>query len=394
MRILVFNAGSSSLKFAFFDLSIKETHIFKGEFKNSKDGKILLEVHSTPIKETSTYPQTYNTIENALLDISSILRKFGYPTFDAIGHRVVHGGINSPGTSLINEHLLSTIESSIPLAPLHNPASLSIIRSSLATWSTIPQFAVFDTTFHNTIPEHANSYAIPSEWRNMGIKRYGFHGISHKFVASSILDRFKNFSENSKIISCHLGNGGSLCAIRNGISIDTSMGMTPLEGIVMGTRSGDIDPGIFSYLQRTLGLNSAEVEQKLNSESGLKALTGTNDMLTIEERFQAGCNQAALAIDIYVYHVQKYIGAYIASLGGIDVLSFTGGIGENSAHVRNLICRNFNFLGLFIDEKINSALHFYDSNLEQIQSTKSAVKIIVLKTCEEYMIAKEILEIH
>ncbi len=363
MRILVINAGSSSVKFGVFD---RGEHIFK----HSLDG--------------------LEHIEPALEKIPSILKENGYEDFDAIGHRVAHGGEAFLEARIIDSQVISAIESCVPLAPLHNPPNLAGIRIAQQTWPAVPQIAVFDTAFHQTMPQKAVIYAVPQEWRDMGLRRYGFHGTSHKYVMQRIAEELSKAPEDLRIISCHLGNGASICAIDRGVSVDTSMGMTALEGLVMGTRSGDVDPGLFAFLYRTKGLLPDQIEKHLYSDSGLKALAGSNDMRVIEEQAAEGDERAELAFDIYAYRVRKYIGAYTVAMGGVDVLAFTGGIGEHSTAMREHICRGLEFMSLDIDEGKNAAVKLKAFEAPEIQTEKSQVKVIVTKTREQWMIAKEV----
>ncbi len=362
MRILVINAGSSSVKFGVFD---NGAHIFK----YSLDG--------------------LEHIEPALEKIPGILKENGYKNFDAIGHRIAHGGEVFREACIIDSKVISAIESCVPLAPLHNPPNLAGIRIAQKSWPDLPQVAVFDTAFHQTMPQKAITYAVPQEWRDLGLRRYGFHGTSHKYVMQRVAEELSKSPEDLRIISCHLGNGASICAIDKGMSVDTSMGMTALEGLVMGTRSGDVDPGLFAFLYRTQGLTADQIEKSLYSESGLKALAGSNDMRVIEDKAADGDKKAQLALDIYAYRVRKYIGAYAAVMDGADVLAFTGGIGEHSVAMRKRICEGLDFMGLDFDEKKNAAVKLDGFEAPQIQKDNAKVKVIVTQTREQWMIARE-----
>lgn len=368
MQILTINAGSSSVKFAVFDTTT-----------NSQSYKSEIE--------------RVVSVEEAVQKIPLILGEAKI-NIDAIGHRVAHGGAQFKEPHLIDAELIKAIEDCIPLAPLHNPLALSGIRVTQKTWPDLPQIAVFDTAFHQTIPERAYTYAVPEKWRDMGLRRYGFHGTSHKYVMLRVAEELKTSVTKLRIISCHLGNGASVCAIERGISVDTSMGMTSIEGLVMGTRSGDVDPGIFAYLHRVLGLSVNEIETALYKESGLLALSGIgNDMRDIEKEAALGNKKAQLAIQVYTYHVQKYIGAYASVMGGVDVIAFTGGIGEHSTSIRKRICEKLNYLGLDFDNDKNMLVKLTDSEAVQIQSDNSLVKIIVTESHEQWMIAQETLRI-
>ncbi|PJB70612.1 MAG: acetate/propionate family kinase [Alphaproteobacteria bacterium CG_4_9_14_3_um_filter_47_13] len=390
MKILVFNAGSSSLKFGVFDMAIEDCRVMKGEFENFKDSGCTLHYRvGGEQSETRQRHEKPATIEEAIRHVPALLQEFGYEHFNAIGHRVAHGGGEFEEATLIDDDTVRYIESCTPLAPLHNPANLNAIAVSRALWPTLPQVAVFDTAFHHTIPARAYTYAVPKEWRDTGLRRYGFHGTSHKYIALRIAKELSCPVTDLQIISCHLGNGASVCAVNRGFSIDTSMGMTPLEGLVMGTRSGDVDPGMFAYLGRECGLEVQAIENRLYKDSGLKALAGTHDMREIEQKAADGDEDAQLAINVYAYRARKYIGAYAAAMGGLDVIAFTGGIGENSASMRRRICDKFEFLGLHLDDDNNQTVSLKGFEAPQVQTFDSRIKVIVTQTCEQYMIAQE-----
>jgi len=364
MRILVLNAGSSSVKFSVFDMD-SDTTRFASEM------------------------QRVRHIDDALAKIPAALEDAGEHQLDAIGHRVAHGGGNFRDACLIDAAVIAGIEACVPLAPLHNPPILSGIRMAMQTWK-VPQAAVFDTAFHQTMPAQALTYALPEEWRKAGIRRYGFHGASHQYIMERVAEELKTPAEKLRLISCHLGNGASICAIDRGKSADTSMGMTALEGLVMGTRSGDVDPGIFNYLNRVLGLTVAEVEDALYHQSGLKGLSGlSNDLRDIEKQAASGNAQALLALDVYAYRVRKYIGAYAAAMGGVDAIAFTGGIGEHSAEMRRRICTGLEFLGLHFDAKANARIKLTGFEAPQLQTAASRMKVLVTQTREEWMIARQ-----
>jgi acetate kinase len=391
MKILVFNAGSSSLKFGVFDMSSEDSRVFKAEFESFKNGTCTLHFRvggEQGAEQKRSEPLA--TVEDAIVRVPEILKEFGFSEFDTVGHRVAHGGERFHDATLIDDEVLKHIESCTPLAPLHNPANLKAITISRELWPSLPQIAVFDTAFHHTIPDRATTYAVPKEWRDKGLRRYGFHGTSHKYVALRVARELKQPVTDLQIISCHLGNGASVCAINRGFSIDTSMGMTPLEGLVMGTRSGDVDPGMFTYLARELGLSVEEIERQLYANSGLKALAGSHDLREVEQKAAEGDADAQLAINVYAYRVRKYIGAYAAAMGGVDVIAFTGGIGENSASMRRRVCDKFEFLGLHLDDDKNQAVKLKGFEAPQVQSFDSRIKVIVTQTCEQLMIAQEV----
>lgn len=391
MKILALNVGSSSIKFGIFNTEMRDSRIFKAEFSHFEDKNSTLYYRcggENGIEKKRT--ESVSSIALAIQSIPRILSEFGYDAFEAIGHRVAHGGPNCNHAALINNDLLTYINKSTPLAPLHNPANVEAIQLCRVLWPSIPQVAVFDTAFHHTIPDYAYTYAIPLAWRELGLRRYGFHGSSHQYIAFRTAQELDKPLNQLKIISCHLGNGASICAINRGHSIDTSMGMTPLEGLVMGTRSGDVDPGLFAFLARRLNLDAIEIERQLYSESGLKGLAGSADLRDVERLSSEGNTAAQLALNVYAYRVRKYIGAYAAVMGGVDVVVFTGGIGENSAGMRHRICNQFEYLGMTLDSDKNQELKLIGFEAPQIQSAHSRVPILVTQTCEQWMIAQEV----
>lgn len=370
MKILVLNSGSSSLKFQLFDMS-KHQMLTSG----------LLE-------QVTDHQQAIASMEE-MLSNSGCLNSVS--ELDGIGHRVVHGGEAFHDPVLINDQVLDAIEKLIPLAPLHNPANLTGIKIVKIRAPDIPQIAVFDTSFHQNIPEQAYIYALPyTLYEKYKVRRYGFHGTSHCYVAQQGADYIaKKWQKNAselKLITLHLGNGTSAAAIKNGQSIDTSMGMTPLEGLVMGTRCGDIDPAIPFYLARETGMSIQELDDLLNKQSGLKGICEENDMRTIVELAEQGDFRAELAINIFCYHIKKYIGAYMAALNGIDAIVFTGGIGENSSLIRERACANLQNLGIEINTEKNSQR---SRQIQEIQNDSARIKILVIPTNEELEIAMQ-----
>jgi acetate kinase len=318
----------------------------------------------------------------ALRDISEL---------SGIGHRVVHGGEKFTQPTLINKKVIDTIRQLIPLAPLHNPANLLGIEVVMQSAPRVPQVAVFDTAFHQSIPEHAFRYAIPQNlYEKHHVRRYGFHGTSHHYVAKQAARIIARPLNSLNLISLHLGNGASATAVKEGKSIDTSMGMTPLEGLIMGTRSGDIDPAIVFYLERQTGLGRDEVESVLNKESGLKGICDVNDMREIETLAQAGNSQAQLALEMFCYRIQKYIGAYHAVLGRLDALIFTAGIGENSTFIRAGVCQGLAHLGIEVDPEKNDRK---SKKAFEIQKHGSSVRVLVIPTNEELEIAEQTVEV-
>jgi acetate kinase len=391
MKVLVFNAGSSSLKFGVFDLEQADSRVFKGEFADFSPAGCLLQYRLGG--EQGVEEQRHEnvcSIETAIDQVPALLREFGCEDFAAVGHRVVHGGELFQAATCIDAEILQQLERCTPLAPLHNPAGLAALRLSCELWPALPQVAVFDTAFHQTMPDYAYTYAVPKEWRALGVRRYGFHGTSHHYVALRAAEALQRPLDELRLISCHLGNGASVCAISNGKSVDTSMGMTPLEGLVMGTRAGDVDAGLFTFLAREAGMDSMAVEQQLNFASGLQALCGSRDMRKIVARAAAGNTDSQLALRTYAYRVRKYIGAYAAAMGGLDAVVFTGGIGENSVEMRRHICERLEFLGLHLDDERNSAPELGNFAAPQIQTADSRVRVVVTRTNEQYMIAREV----
>ncbi len=324
MKILVLNAGSSSLKYKLFEGDPLDT-VMTGMVESIRPGGY----------------------REAILRMETALKAHGVDSLrevDAIGHRVVHGGERFVESTRIDSEVVDAIEALIPLAPLHNPANLEGIRTARAHAPDVPQVAVFDTAFHQKMPEKAYRYALPKElYTEAGVRRYGFHGTSHGYVARQAAEALGMAPGEANLITLHLGNGASACAIRGGVSVDTSMGMTPLEGLMMGTRSGDLDPAILFYLAREKGDTLDQLDRLLNRQSGLLGVCGENDMRRIHARIAEGDADAALALEMFVYRIRKYIGAYVAVLGRVDALVFTGGIGQNDPVVREKILRDLPF---------------------------------------------------
>lgn len=387
MKILVVNCGSSSLKVGVFDVASQAVETFKASYEKFGDGKCAFKIVAGGRTESGEAP--HGDIAAALAALPKVLADHGIGALDAVGHRIVHGGERFRSTTILDDSTIAAIDALTPLAPLHNPANLQAVRIAREVWPSVPQVAVFDTAFHLTNPARATTYAVPKAWRETGLRRFGFHGTSHKYVALRAAEEIGRPLRDLQIVSMHLGNGASACAINRGESMDTSMGMTPLEGLVMGTRSGDVDPGLFGYLARQSGLTIAAIEQALYEDSGLKGLTGTADMRGVEDRAAEGDAEAQLAIDIYAYRARKYIGAYAAAMGGLDAIVFTGGIGENSASMRRRICDGLEFMGLRIDQDRNQSVDLSGHAAPQIQAYGSRVAVIVTETAEQLMIARE-----
>lgn len=389
MRVLVVNSGSSSLKFQLLDMST-ETLLASGllEAIGSPDASLRLEIGE---RSTKASLQVQDHAQGLQLILDS-LQRLGIQAPEAIGHRVVHGGEHFQAPVRINDEVMAKIRAVAPLAPLHNPANLLGIEACQRHFPGLPQVAVFDTAFHQTIPEAAWRYAVPDAWyRDHGIRRYGFHGSSHAFVSRVAAKWLDKAPQDCNLISLHLGNGASITAIEQGRSVDTSMGMTPLEGLVMGSRCGDLDPAIHAYLGRVAGLDAAEVERQLNQHSGLRALCGDNDMRNILARCAKADKAASLALDIFVRRIRKYLGSYLLLLGQVDAIIFTGGIGEHAAEVRSRICEGLEPYGINLDPGLNLAPW---QGLKAIHKEGSkGPRLLVIATNEELEIARQVVEV-
>jgi acetate kinase len=312
----------------------------------------------------------------------------------AVGHRVVHGGEKFSKSVLIDDEVMAAIKENIELAPLHNPANIMGIEACRNLMPSTPMVAVFDTAFHQTMPRKAFLYAVPYEtYEKYGVRRYGFHGTSHKYVALRAAQLLGKPIEELKIITCHLGNGSSITAVKYGISVDTSMGFTPLEGLPMGTRSGNIDPAIIGYIMEKKNLTHEQVDETLNKKSGVLGLSGiSSDFRDLTSAAQKGVERAKIALEVFNYQVKKYIGSYAASMGGVDCIVFTAGIGENTPCVREEACSDLEFLGIYIDRKRNESIP-KDKKEGFISSDCSKVAVLVIPTNEELMIARETMEL-
>jgi len=390
MRILVLNSGSSSVKYKFFDTSTRSC-LAEGQVERiGLSGSLLhhKRYDGDKISVGIDAPDHGKAIEAVIATLMSsnhgVIRNKS--EIDAVGHRVAHGGEKFTESALITEDVYKAIHQCIELAPLHNPHNIRGIDACSDLLPGVPQVAVFDTAFHHTIPPFAYIYAIPYVlYRRYGIRRYGFHGTSHRYVAMKACEMMKMSMEDLKIITCHLGNGCSIAAIKNGKSVDTSMGFTPLEGLVMGTRCGDLDPALILYVMSKENLTVAEISSMLNKHSGLVGISGlSSDMREIESEASKGNERAKLALDVFTYRVRKYIGAYAAAMGGLDVIVFTGGIGSNSVIVRQKCLEGLEFLGIKLSTSKNSACIGCDA---EISESDSHVKVFAILTNEELMIA-------
>ena len=379
MQILALNCGSSSLKSALFDVATERAVlIVRVEHLDSEQCTIQVGQSRREISGTTA-------IEAADLILQEVTTATGAMGPDAIVHRIVHGGPTFSAPVLLSADKLRIIERLSDLAPLHNPVALAVIELTRQRFSDLPHIAVFDTAFHSTLPPRAREYALPRALTTaMGIRRYGFHGISHEHVMRAVAEQMQLSPQQLRIVSCHLGNGASVAAIEYGRSVETSMGMTPLEGLVMGSRCGDIDPGVLLHLQRAGGFEADGLEHLLSADSGLQGLTGTNDFEQIETRAAAGDQDCRLAIALYAHRVRKYVGAYAAVMGGVDVIAFTGGVGEHSALLRHRILQRLEFLGASLDEDRNRLAALDDSQpVAELSIDRSRVKVFAVRANEE-----------
>ena len=387
MLVLVINAGSSSLKYQLIDTTDDNVRAKGLVERIGSAGANLVQGNVVIKKNMPTHKEAIAEVLSVLQ--SSVIKNIS--EISAVGHRVVHGGEKFKSSVIIDENVLRTLDACIELAPLHNPPNIMGIKACADIMPDVPQIAVFDTAFHQTMPQEAFTYAIPYHfYEDYKIRRYGFHGTSHKYVSAKAAEILGKPLSELKLITAHLGNGSSLAAVKNGKAIDTSMGFTPLAGVVMGTRSGDIDPAIVAFIAEKEKLSASEAVILLNKQGGFLGVSGiSNDIRDIHKASEEGDERAKLAFDIFAYGVKKYIGAYAAAMGGIDALIFTAGIGENDYIVRDAVTQNLEFLGIKIDrEKNHGARGFID-----ITASDAAVKTIVVPTNEELMIARETAEI-
>ena len=393
MNILVINAGSSSLKYQLLnpetgDLLAKglcERIGIDGKFtyKPQVEGKKVLDAIDVAMP---THSEAIQAVLDALVDAENGVIG-SMKEIDAVGHRVVHGGEAFNKSVLITDEVMKAIEDCIPLAPLHNPANLTGIRACQKVMPGVPMVAVFDTAFHQTMPAKAYMYALPYEYyENDKVRRYGFHGTSHKYVAGRAAAMLGKKPEELKLISCHLGNGSSVTAIDGGKSVETSMGFTPLAGLPMGTRAGDIDAGILEYLMNKYGLSIDEMLNVLNKKSGVEGLSGvSSDFRDLENAAAEGNEKASLSREKFAYEVKKYVGAYAAAMGGVDAIIFTAGVGENDKAIRAMVCKGLEYMGVKLDDEANSV-----RGKETVISTAdSKVKVLLIPTNEELMIAMD-----
>ena len=393
--VLVLNCGSSSLKYTFFDTEHPENEA-RGSIERIGMGGTRLKQRGARGEYARDLPQgghaeAFEAMLAALMDKDAgVIRDAS--DISAVGHRVVHGGGKFTDAVLIDDAVLAEIEALGPLAPLHNPLNVAGIREALRVFPAAPQVAVFDTAFHATLPSHAYLYGLPLRFHEkLGIRRYGFHGSSHGYVALAAARFLNRRPLELKIVSCHLGNGASLCAIDHGRSVDTTMGFTPCEGLIMGTRCGDLDPGVLSYLSRTEGMTAAGLDELLNKQCGLLGMSGiSSDMREVEQAAEGGDAHALTALKAFCYRVRKYIGAYVAAMGGLDVLVFTAGIGQGSSGVRAAALQGLRCMGIHLDEQRNREAGG-GCGIARISTDDSPVTVLVLPTDEERMIARDTL---
>jgi len=395
MKVIVINCGSSSIKYQLHDVSLDQV-LAKGIVARiGEEGSSLRHQAGDTVIEkdvaASSHGEAFEVIRRALLDPEGGVMS-GVSEISAVGHRVVHGGETFVDSVLITDDVVAKLEKCIPLAPLHNPANVIGIREARRILPDVPHVAVFDTAFHQTLPPKAYLYAVPYElYETHRVRRYGFHGMSYRYVSQRAAGLLGKPLNKVKMIICHLGNGVSMAAIDGGKSVDTSMGLTPLEGLIMGTRSGDVDPGVIFFLHRELGLSVDRIEDLLNRESGLLGISGaSNDMRDVIRKASEGNQRCRLALEGFAYRAKKFVGAYAAALGGLDALVFTAGIGENSPLVRQMICENLECMGISLDETKNEEA----VGVEKLISTPtSRVSILVVPTDEERVIVMDTLAV-
>ena len=399
MKILVINCGSSSLKYQLLDMTTA-TALASGLIERIGEPQGLLTHKNHPDTDGETQIEREEPIADHEAGLRLAQELLADPRtgvvadaadIQAVGHRVVHGGEAFKASALISPEVMAAIEKTIPLAPLHNPANLMGIQVARELFPNAPQVAVFDTAFHQTMPPQAYHYALPYEfYEELGVRRYGFHGTSHKFVAEEAAGLLKRPLKDLNLVTAHLGSGASICAIAKGRSIDTSMGMTPLGGVMMGTRGGDLDPGVLMYIAEQKGYSVAEIDRVLQKESGLKGICGSNDMRDIHARAADGDERARLAQDMFIHRIRQYIGAYFFVLGKVDALVFTAGIGEHDPLTRQKCCEGLEPFGLILDREKNQTGR---GQARGVSTPDSPVGILVIPTNEELEIARQTVEV-
>ena len=391
MKILVLNCGSSSIKYALYNMDDSSVMTSGGAERVGLDGafvKVKLPsgekkqiMHDIP-EHTEGVKFIFSLLTDPEIGVIKSLDEI-----DAVGHRMVHGGEKFAKSVVITPEVIEAFKACSDLAPLHNPANLKGVDAVSELMPGLPQVGVFDTAFHQTMPPKAYLYAVPYElYEKYGVRRYGFHGTSHRYVSARALEFLGMKAEGTKVVTAHIGNGGSLAAVVDGKCVDTSMGLTPLEGVMMGTRSGDIDGGAITFIQKKLGLDADGVSNLLNKKSGVYGLCGYTDMRDVASAAANGDEKAAIAQDSYFYRVKKYVGAYAAAMGGCDVLVFTAGVGENQSAIREVVCSDMEYMGIKIDKAKNDQIHGEEA---LISTPDSKVKVVVIPTDEELMIASD-----
>ena len=392
MKILVLNCGSSSIKYALYNMDDKSVMTSGGAERVGLEGafvKVKLPggekkqiMHDIP-EHTEGVKFIFSLLTDPEIGVIKDLKEI-----DAVGHRMVHGGEKFNKSVVLTDEVLKTFEECIDLAPLHNPANLKGVQAVSELMPGLPQVGVFDTAFHQTMPAHSYLYAIPYDlYEQYGVRRYGFHGTSHRYVSQRVCDYLGVKMEDKKIITCHIGNGASIAAVQNGKCVDTSMGLTPLEGLMMGTRSGDIDGGAITFIEKKLGLDADGMSNLLNKKSGVLGITGiSSDMREIEDAIEHGNERAKLALDMYNYRIKKYIGAYAAAMGGCDIIVFTAGVGENQCSTREAACTGLEYMGVKLDVEKNKTIRGEEA---VISTPDSKVTVCVIPTDEELMIATD-----
>ena len=391
MKILVLNCGSSSIKYALYNMDDNSVMTSGGAERVGLDGafvKVKLAngekkqvMHDIP-EHTEGVKFIFSLLTDPEIGVIKSLEEI-----DAVGHRMVHGGEKFSESVVITPEVIEAFEAVSDLAPLHNPANMKGVNAVSELMPGLPQVGVFDTAFHQTMPAKAYMYAVPYElYEKYGVRRYGFHGTSHRYVSKRACDYLGIPQEGCKMVTAHIGNGGSLAAVVDGKCIDTTMGLTPLEGVMMGTRSGDIDGGAVTFIQKKLNLDADGISNLLNKKSGVAGLCGYTDMRDVAKAAAEGDVKAQVAQDSYFYRVKKYVGAYAAAMGGIDVLVFTAGVGENQASMRAAVCENMEYLGIKFNKELNETIHGEEAI---ISTPDSKVKVVVIPTDEELMIASD-----
>ena len=392
MKILVLNCGSSSVKYKLIDTAGDVTMAEGGVEKIGLDDGFLKFKRNDGSKEILNRGNTdHKGAVSAILNLLTDAKEGCIASFaeiDAVGHRVVHGGEKFNKSVLITSEVIDKVKECYDIAPLHNPANITGIEAISALMPDVPQVAVFDTAFHQTMPAKSYLYALPYKYyKEDGVRRYGFHGTSHRYVSARVCEFLGVDIEKQRIITCHVGNGGSITAVKYGKSIDTSMGLTPTEGLMMGTRVGDIDPGAITFLMGKHNLSAADIQRIINKESGVAGVSEiSSDMREIEAAVNAGNERAILALDMYEQRILKYVGAYAAEMGGVDIIVFTGGVGENQTGVRENVCKPLAFMGVEIDAALNAGIRGKEA---VISTPSSRVTVCVIPTDEEKMIAQD-----